>query len=260
MRPPRRPVRLLRRQARPSSGHAILEQVSSLLKASTPAQLCASRLQRPDQLRTMRFALTDAPQSAGGGHARRADRALGRIECAPATTPLFCGAARALEAAGAPSTRGAQRGGGQGRAGPAAPERSPPGLRSPLAPGPGSIPGASPAVRAVPGQGAPRALDDRRSYRTAPRQSDAVLGRGELGCALQALPRRQNRAQRPLGLSLPPGGGRSFVYGTCWQGPAGPPPVCAREIREGGYAAAKRRNPRIPARKSTSIPSHFVRF
>ncbi len=53
------------------------------------------------------------------------------------------------------------------------------------------------------------------------------------GAGLHALPRCEDRARGPLGLIRAPGG-RSFGYGKGQRGPAGPSPVYAREIQEGG--------------------------
>ena len=100
-----------------------------------------------------------------------------------------CGVAVALEAARAPSAGGEERGGGEAGAGPRAAERSAPGLRSPLAPGPGCLPRPPPAVRAVPGGRAAlvpaTVVDHVVPHRGDPRP---VLGRGELAGVVQALP------------------------------------------------------------------------
>ena len=80
--------------------------------------------------------------------------------------------------------------------------------------GPRRIPGAPPTVRAVQGGGSARAGDGGGSRRASSRRSGPVLGRDELGCAVQTLSRRQDRARGPLGLrradalrSRGPGGG-----------------------------------------------------
>src|SRR5688500_300384 len=106
MRPPRRPVGLLRRQAGPSSGDPILEQVRAFVKASTPAQLCAFR---PTTLLT-NFSLrgsplTDAPQSAGLVALAKRIEAAARVGQAPATSCFVLRSRRARQAAGSSSVR-----------------------------------------------------------------------------------------------------------------------------------------------------------
>ena len=146
----------------------------------------------------------------------------------------LCGVAVALEAARAPSGRGAQRGGGEARAGPAAAERGTPGLRSPLAPGSGCLPGAAPAVRRLPGPGPRGAGDGGRPCGAASRRPEAVLGREQLGAGVQALSRRARPRARAAGADPSSPGGRSFVTGKAERGPAGPSRVYAREIQQGG--------------------------
>jgi hypothetical protein len=101
---------------------------------------------------------------------------------------LLVGVTGAVKAALASPARGAERGGGQGGAGPATAERGAPGLWSPLAPGPRRIPRPPPALRAVPSAGAPGAGDGGRPRRAAPWRPETVLGREQLGFGLQALP------------------------------------------------------------------------
>ena len=100
-------------------------------------------------------------------------------------------------------------------AGPAASERGAPGLRRPLASGPGRVSRPPSAVRAVQGGGSAASGDGGGSRRATPWRSGPVLGRGELGCALQALSRCQDRARGPLGpttaeslIPAPAGGGQ----------------------------------------------------
>ena len=101
---------------------------------------------------------------------------------------LRCGAAVARETARAPSGRDAERGGGEAGVGPPAAERGTQRLRSALAPGPGRLPGAAPAMRRLPCPGARGAGNRGRPRRAAPGQSAAVLGPGQLGSVVQALP------------------------------------------------------------------------
>ena len=78
---------------------------------------------------------------------------------------LLRGVAVALEAVRASSAGVQERGGGEACAGPAAAKRSAPRLRSPLATGPGRLPGTAPAVCLLPGPGARGAGDRGRPHR-----------------------------------------------------------------------------------------------
>ena len=121
---------------------------------------------------------------------------------------LQAGAAVALKAVGAPSAGLQERGGGQARTGPRAAERGTQRVRSALAQSTSGLPGEAPALCRLPGPRTCGAGDRGGPCRAPSRGPEAVLGSGELGAGLQALPRREGRTRGPLGLTFqPPGGG-----------------------------------------------------